>query len=161
MTQLITSPVQSFKASIFPKEREAALVNLIDSYRDTKMAALEKFVQKYPVTITGKFYQRPVSENGINFHYPDESCDPYCKVFAWSRILDDVEILCVINLDHNSTARIYVTIYHNIHPIGSKMFCLYGTNECPEELNVEVRNGKSIRMTVPAGEIVCYGIKSE
>ncbi|MCF2446600.1 hypothetical protein L0657_21765 [Dyadobacter sp. CY345] len=163
MTEIIASPAQIFKANMLPTGYNVALVSFVERYKssDNRMTALEEFLREYPALINGKFYERQVSENGVDFYYPNESGDQYFNVLAWSRILDNMEYLCAINLNQISTATIHVTIDDKIHPIGSKLYCLHGTNECPNELNVEVRNGKSIRLTIPAGEIVCYGAKSE
>jgi len=70
-------------------------------------------------------------------------------VIAWSRILDGKEVLCAVNLDENDLAVRYSTIDNALHEVTSSMHCLFASELSPAELNVEERNGKAIRLTIP------------
>lgn len=72
--------------------------------------------QKEPALRYGRQYFREISENGVDFGYP---ADGKCTL-AYSRILDDTEILIAMNLD--STPRNdFVTVDSNLTPPEEKM----------------------------------------
>ena len=120
------------------------------------MNALQQTVCKHPALLNGKYYQRSISVSGAQFLYPDLADHYLYWIFAWSRMCGDQEYLCAVNLDQQISASLYVTIDSNLHPVGNKMNCLFATGDIPNELNVEVRNGKAVRLTIPAGGMVCY-----
>ena len=64
-----------------------------------RIAALIKARQAYPVLRYGRQYQRPLSNFGAPFALPAAG-----ELIAWSRILDDEEVLCIVN-GNGSTAR--------------------------------------------------------
>ena len=121
-----------------------------------KMHALQRCLQHYPAMTAGNFYVRQISENGTEFFYPNSNDSEPFGILALSYILADQEILCAVNLDTNNTANRYVTVDNNLHMHGSKLYCLLGSADCPKELNIEERNGKSVRLTIPANDLVCY-----
>jgi glycosidase len=90
----------------------------------------------------GRQYLRTVSEHGPEFALPQISGGHMDTIIAWSRIFNDKEILCAINTDTDNEIIAYVTIDNDLHPINSKLRRLYASGICPEELNVEVRNGR-------------------
>lgn len=104
----------------------------------------------------GRQFLRQISGNGIDFGFPVIFQGRMDSIVAWSRILDTKEILCAINTDPDHETIAYVTIDNNLHPINSKLKRLYGSNETPAELNVEVRNGKAVRLTIPPAGFVIY-----
>jgi glycosidase len=57
-----------------------------------RIAALTEVRRRYPVLRYGRQYQRPVSNFGGPFVLP-----PAGELIAWSRILDDEEVLCIVN----------------------------------------------------------------
>jgi|WetSurSiteA1Bulk_404760.scaffolds.fasta_scaffold04729_2 glycosidase len=64
----------------------------------------------------GRQYFREISNNGLDFNYPfDSKCS-----LAYSRILDDIEILIVINLDNN-IRDVWVTVDSCLSPEGRKL----------------------------------------
>lgn len=141
-----------------PAENQAMLEEFVTRYKSSssRMSALQDLLHHHPDLLSGDHYLRSMSENGVDFYFPDASGTLYTKVIAWSRILDDKEILCAVNPDQNESASIYITIDKNMHPAEGRIYCIHGTNDCPKEVNVEVRNGKSVRLFIPAGELVCY-----
>ena len=127
----------------------------LEKLRPTQVERLDSLIQKYPALLTGAFFLRPTSRNGTEFTFPDSEAGDKDLV-AWSRISDGHEILCAINLDQQQHAFVYVTVDNQIHPENSTMKCLYASDLSPAELNIEVRNGKSIRLTVPPHALVIY-----
>ena len=84
--------------------------------RTAQIAAVR---QKEPALRYGRQYFREISGNGVDFGYP---MDGKCTL-AYSRILDDTEILIALNLD--STPRNdFVTVDANLTPAGKKMINL-------------------------------------
>ncbi|MEO6285781.1 MAG: alpha amylase C-terminal domain-containing protein [Dyadobacter sp.] len=121
------------------------------------MEGLQLSVQAHPALQFGNHYWRSISENGIEFSTPNAGINHFNDVIAWSRIFNGTEVLCAINLHPHKQAVVYVTIDEHLHGTGSKMKLLYGSGSVPEELNVEDRNGKSIRLTLPTRALVIYG----
>lgn len=119
------------------------------------MERLDSLVRKYPTLLSGAFFLRSTSRNGITFSYLDEQTGDK-QVIAWSRILDDHEILCAMNLDQENYAIVYVTVDDMMHPVDSSMKRLFASDLSPAELNIEVRNGKAIRLTIPPQALVIY-----
>ncbi|HWV28735.1 MAG TPA: hypothetical protein VN038_03735, partial [Dyadobacter sp.] len=78
------------------------------------------------------------------------------QVIAWSRISGDHEILCAMNLDQEKYACVYATVDDVMHPVDRSMKCLFASDLSPAELNIEVRNGKAIRLTIPPHALVIY-----
>jgi hypothetical protein len=146
-------------AGVFTRSYQAALTEFVARYKSNhrQMDSLQEILHRYPSLLTGDYYARSVSDNGIEFSHPDLYGNYYDKVLAWSRISDDKEILCAVNLDQYNSASFYVTIDNDLQEAGTKMYCLFATDNSPKELNVEVRNGKSIRLTIPPGGMVFYG----
>ena len=121
------------------------------------MHDLQALIQAHPAMQFGNHYWRPISENGIEFSKPDSGICHFLDVIAWSRIVDEKEVLCAINLHPQRQTVVYVTIDRDLHGTGSKMTLLYGSGQVPNQLNVEDRNGKSIRLTLPSRALVIYG----
>ena len=105
----------------------------------------------------GRQYLRQISTNGIDFAFPVYAGNHLNSIIAWSRILDNKEILCAFNTDTENETIAYVTIDNDLHPIDSRLKCLYASGTSPQELNVEVRNGKAVRLTIPPAGFVIYG----
>ncbi|WP_215241182.1 hypothetical protein [Dyadobacter helix] len=127
----------------------------LEKLQPSQMERLDSSIRMYPALISGAFFLRSTSRNGSIFSYPDEQTGVK-QVIAWSRIFGDHEILCAINLDQEKYAFIYVTVDEAMHPIDTSMKCLFATDLSPAELNIEVRNGKAIRLTIPPYALVIY-----
>lgn len=67
-----------------------------------------------PALRSGRLYFREISGNGIDFGYPP---DGRCTL-AYSRILDESEILVCLNLD-SQPRKDYVTLDAGLHPVGT------------------------------------------
>ncbi len=127
----------------------------LEKLQPSQMQRLDSLVRKNPTLLSGAFFLRSTSRNGITFSYPDEQTGDK-QVIAWSRISDDHEILCAMNLDQENYAIVYVTVDDMIHSVDSSMKCLFASDLSPAELNTEVRNGKAIRLTIPPKALVIY-----
>jgi hypothetical protein len=130
--------------------------NCLKKLRASQLERLDLLVQQHPILLKGEFFLRSTSKNGIDFTYPEPDRHDPEDVVAWSRMTDGQEVLCAINLAGQDHAQVYVTVDHALHPINSAMQCLYASELSPAELNVEVRNGKSIRLTIPPHGLVIY-----
>lgn len=129
----------------------------LKKFRPSQIERLNTLVQTHPTLITGAFYFRSTSLNGVDFTFSQPSEDTEGAVVAWSRISETHEFLCAVNTNETLPAVIYVTVDDALHPVDSAMQCFYASDLSPAELNVEVRNGKSIRLTIPPCGLVIYG----
>ncbi len=130
--------------------------NCLQKLRPSQLERLDSLVREYPTLLSGAFFLRPISKNGTDFAFPEENGKESENVVAWSRITDGNEFLCAINLNQSQHATVYVTVDNDLHSINSAMQCLYASDLSPAELNIEVRNGKSIRLTIPPHGLVVY-----
>jgi len=81
-----------------------------------KISQIAKIRQQEPTLRYGRQYFREISGNGIDFGYPiDDRC-----TLAYSRILDDTEILVALNLDSKARSD-WVTVDRNLSPKGRKL----------------------------------------
>jgi hypothetical protein len=127
----------------------------LEKLRPSHVERLDSLVRRHPTLISGAFFLRSTSRNGITFSYPDDQTGDK-EVIAWSRISGEIEILCAVNLDQEKYAYIYVTVDDTMHPVDSSMKCLFASDLSPAELNIEVRNGKAVRLTIPPHALVIY-----
>jgi glycosidase len=109
----------------------------------------------------GRQYLRQISGpgDGVNFGFPNVMGGRMLSIVAWSRVFNDVEVLCAINTDPDHATTAFVTIDNDLHDAGSHLTCMYSTNsaEIGQPLIVEARNGKAVRLTVPPAGFVVYG----
>jgi glycosidase len=84
-----------------------------------KISQIAEIRQNEPALRYGRQYFREISGNGIDFGFP---IDGKCTL-AYSRILDDTEILIVMNLDSNSRND-HVTVDAHLTPSDSSMINL-------------------------------------
>jgi 1,4-alpha-glucan branching enzyme len=127
----------------------------LEKLRPFHMERLDSLIRKYPALLSGAFFLRSTSRNGSQFSFPDDENGDK-EVVAWSRMSDDHEILCAMNLAQENYACVYVTVDDVMHPIDSSMRCLFASDLSPAELNIEVRNGKAVRLTIPPQALVIY-----
>jgi glycosidase len=106
----------------------------------------------------GRQYLRPISGNGVDFGLPQMIGGEIRSVVPWSRILNDHELLLAINTDYHEPRTAWVTVDRDLHPAGAELRCLYSSD--PAQIGsivaVEPRNGKSVRVTVPAAGFAVY-----
>ena len=106
----------------------------------------------------GRQYLRPISGDGLHFGLPTLVGDQIRSIVAWSRLFNDEEFLLAINTDPGQARTAWVVIEDELHQEGDMLRRLYATDPAatPETLTVEARNGKSVRLTVPAAGFVIY-----
>jgi len=108
----------------------------------------------------GRQYLREISGDGINFGYPDFAGEPgeIRSVISWSRILDEDEMVLAINTDFNNKLSVWATIDNELHAAGDSFKCIYSANmkQVGMSANVEEKNGKAIKIEVPAAGFVIY-----
>jgi hypothetical protein len=108
----------------------------------------------------GRQYLREISGNGAEFSLPRRLGDgPLHSLIAWSRIFNDVELLCAINTDPDHEMHAFVTVDDALHSAGDTLTCLYSTEttEIGQGLTVEARNGKAVSLNLPPAGFVVYG----
>jgi glycosidase len=108
----------------------------------------------------GRQYLREISGDGVNFGLPYKLGDKIKSVVAWSRIIDNLEVLCAINTDEVNTTSAWVTVDSGIHPSGSVFENLYispAGQGSQSSLKVEKRSNRSVvQLTVPPAGFVLY-----
>ncbi|WP_407281943.1 alpha-amylase family glycosyl hydrolase [Methanolobus sp. WCC1] len=92
-----------------------------------------------PALRYGRQYFRQVSENGTDFYYPSSGK----SILAYSRILDTIEILTVMNLDSESGENCII-IDSNLHRKGQKMTNLL----CPGQQFIIEQSGETMFVKV-------------
>jgi hypothetical protein len=107
----------------------------------------------------GRQFLRPISGNGVDFGVPEAIGGRLRSVVPWSRIFDDREVLLAVNTDARESRAAWVTVDDGLNPAGSRLPCLYSTDEgqLGKEVTVERRNGKAVLLTVPPAGFVAYG----
>ncbi len=105
-----------------------------------EISQIAEIRQNEPALRYGRQYFREISENGVDFGYP---IDGRCTL-AYSRILDDTEILIVINLDSNQKND-FITVDSNLTPAGKNLVNLLK----PGSIHTVHKSGR--RNTVRAG----------
>jgi glycosidase len=107
----------------------------------------------------GRQYLRPISGDGVHFGLPEMVGGRIRSIIPWSRIFSNKEILVLINNDYENSKTAWVTVDHNLHRAGDRMRCIYSSQDksrIGQEVTVEERNGKSVKITAPACEFAIY-----
>ena len=107
----------------------------------------------------GRQFLRQISGNGLDFGFPQGFADRMKSILAWSRIFNDVELLCAINTDAGRPATTFVTIDNDLHAAGDRLTCLYSSDAASigHTIAVEPKNGKAVSLTISASGFVIYG----
>jgi glycosidase len=123
-----------------------------------EVAALRR---KYLPLRRGRQYLREISDNGEpgSFGLPHMIGGQLLSLVPWSRIFNNQEILLAINTDTVSERAAWVTIDAALHNAPGELACLYSTDPGQKNTTVpiEPRNGRAVRISVPAGGFVIYG----
>ncbi|MFN0086713.1 MAG: alpha-amylase family glycosyl hydrolase [Blastocatellia bacterium] len=106
----------------------------------------------------GRQFQRTISGDGMRFGLPEMLGGRIRSVVPWSRIFNDREILLAINTDPDEPRTAWVTIEDELHAVNQPLTCLYSTDPAMigQSVPVEARNGKAVRLTVPAAGFVIF-----
>ena len=107
----------------------------------------------------GRQFLRQISGDGQHFGVPEMVGGTIRSVVAWSRIFSDREVLLAVNTDVAAAHTAWVTIDNGLHAAGSQLTCLHSTDaaQIGSAAAVEARNGKAVRITVPAAGFVAFG----
>jgi hypothetical protein len=123
-----------------------------------ELAKIAKVRQQEVALRRGRQYLRQISGDGIGFGFPRIMAGRMRSIVAWSRILDQQEVLAAVNTDPDSPTTAWVTIDNDLHSAGSNLRCLYSTDDAQIGTTVLVaaRNGKAVNLAVPSGGFVIY-----
>jgi len=123
-----------------------------------ELAKIVKLREREITLRRGRQYLRQISGDGIGFGFPFILGNRTRSVVAWSRLFVDQEILLAANTDPDQPSSAWVTIDNDLHRAGDSLACIYstaGTNVGGTVL-VAPKNGKAVRLTVPAGGFAIY-----
>jgi hypothetical protein len=123
-----------------------------------QLAQILAIRKKSKTLCRGRQYLRPISGDGKSFGLPTMVGSEIRSVVPWSRVFNDEEIVLAINTDYNQARTMWVTIDDGLNQAGDVLCCTYSADmgQTPPTVTVEPRNGKSVRLTVPAAGFVMY-----
>lgn len=123
-----------------------------------QLAQILAIRKKSKTLCRGRQYLRPISGDGENFGLPTMVGSEIRSIVPWSRLFNDEEILLAINTDYHQAHTMWVTIDDKLNRAGDVLCCTYSTDmsQTPPTVTVEARNGKSVRLTVPAAGFAMY-----
>jgi glycosidase len=110
--------------------------------------------RRRPALRRGRQYLRPISWDSRSFWYPQRLGDqPIHALIAWSRILVDTELLCVMNTNPKAATQAWVTVDAALHPAGRTMRYFYSTDatQIGTVVTAQPYNGSALLLTIPAG----------
>jgi glycosidase len=107
----------------------------------------------------GRQYQREISGDGQTFGLPGffGSSTLIRSIIAWSRIMDQQEVLVAFSNDVENDLTAWITVDDRMHSTGDQFNCLYSSVGPLPALHVVPINGKAVQLTVPKGAFVIYG----
>lgn len=106
-----------------------------------RISEVAKIRQQEPALRYGRQYFRETSSDGAVFAYPNTG---KC-IMAFSRILDDTELLVALNLDSEPRTE-FVTVDANITPAGARMSDLLNPNIVINVQDMGQRNAVQLKM---------------
>jgi hypothetical protein len=93
----------------------------------TQLQALAAVRSRVPALRYGRYYFRPISGDSVNF-----GISPFpAGVLAWSRILNDSEVLLVANTNTAQAASIDLIVEVSLSAPGDQWRILYSNNSTP------------------------------
>ncbi|MBD2494138.1 alpha-amylase family glycosyl hydrolase [Nostoc sp. FACHB-280] len=129
-----------------------------DNYIYQEISQILKIRSEKKALSRGRQYLRPISGDGVNFGLPQIIGNEIRSVVPWSRILSDQEIVAAINTDYYQPREAWVTIDNELHKEGDFLTCIYSTDkqQVGQKVKIAARNGKAVKITVPAAGFVIY-----
>jgi hypothetical protein len=123
-----------------------------------RLAALRK--DNLPLT-RGRQYLREISTDGVGFGYPFKIGQGRMEsIIAWSRIFNNVEIVCAISTDVEEERTAWVTIDSEINQQGDELLPLFGggsSGHSASALLVQKKSGRSaVKLKVPPAGFVMF-----
>jgi glycosidase len=124
----------------------------------SELAKIVKIREREITLRRGRQYLRQISGDGVNFGFPFIMGDRMRSLVAWSRLFLEEEILLAVNTDSGRASSAWVTIDDDLHRAEGSLTCLYSTDSADIGGRVQVapRNGKAVRLSVPAGGFAMY-----
>jgi glycosidase len=119
-----------------------------------RIAVLASLRSEYPALRHGRQYQRQIRPAGSEGRFSDS---PAGGMVAWSRILDDEEMLCVLNANGNRENSAEIIVDANLNPEGSAMGIVFNSEETADPKKYTKRPyRKNSSLTVMSGEHGSY-----
>ena len=114
--------------------------------------------RQYVTLRRGRQYLREISGDGVGFGLPSALGGAMRSIVPWSRVLSDEEVLVAINTDAERTQSAWVTVDASLHAAGSRLRCVYSTDEhqAGTAVTAEARNGAAVHLTVPPAGFVVF-----
>jgi glycosidase len=114
-----------------------------------KIAQIAGIRQKEPALRYGRQYFREISGNSVNFGHPiDNNC-----TLAYSRILDDTEILVAMNLNSNNPRNDYITVDGSLTHQGKNMVNLLKPGSGPVHVNKTAEGRCYVNLPLDTNEL--------
>ncbi len=123
-----------------------------DRYIYKEISKIAEIRKKEPPLRVGRQYFRETSENGHNFRYP---VDGRCTL-AYSRILDDVEVLVAMNLDLERRND-FITVDSALTLPGRMMINLLSPGSTYNVVKINQRN--TVQVVLPSHEMAILKLK--
>ena len=129
-----------------------------DNWVYQELAKILEIRRKNKILSRGRQYLRPISGDGKSFSLPRMIGEQIRSIVPWSRLFSNKEMLLAINTDYYQPQTAWVTIDDELHNEGSLLSCVYSTDkqQIGQQVLVEARNGKSVKITLPAAGFVIY-----
>ncbi|KIW06535.1 hypothetical protein, variant [Verruconis gallopava] len=125
-----------------------------------KISRLAELRRKNLVLTRGRQYLREISGDGVGFGLPEKFPGGRMEsIVAWSRIFNNVEILCAINTDTNGDRTAWVTVDAELNAAGDELVAIF--EERPGQnataLRVEKRANRSVvQLTMPPASFAMF-----
>ena len=120
------------------------------------LARLLELRRRTPTLRFGRQYLRPISGDGVSFGLPRRiGAARMTSVVAWSRMLNDEEIVCAVNTDPDAERTAWVTVDAEIQARTELFAYVYASDGTARPAApVQARNGRAVLVSVPAGGFV-------
>lgn len=103
-----------------------------------ELAKILRARRSRPALRRGRQYLRDISGDGSHYGPPTGFGGPVRSLVAWSRILDSIELLCVMNTDPQSARTAWITLAAGLHPAGTLLRCFYSSDAAQVDATVSV-----------------------
>ncbi len=109
----------------------------------TRIAAINAARAQYPCLRHGRQYPRPISVFGRDFDVPGPG-----ELIAWSRLLDDEELLCVVNGHGTDPRGADILVDASLNPPGSAMTVVLNTAQAARKAPYSAPHAVGSRLVV-------------
>ncbi len=129
-----------------------------DSDLFKNIATMIDMRKNYLTLRRGRQYLREISENGLDFDYPQVIGGRTYSLIAWSRIFNNKEMVIAINSAPYNPRSAWITIDDDLHSVNQNMTCLFSTDagQINAQSPVKAKNGKAVYISVPPGGAVIF-----